>query len=458
MGPSAPMMMDAQPSIMTAEVESIVALEGQATFVTSLRPANGSELTNARVEVVAGAAPMEIVEQACNNRRCAVVARIPDAVENRGTPIPAPFDAENGYFDIIADQGEWRGLISVRPLDTISHLGADRLGIRGGILAADVEVIATATFEGAPTNQPIRWVITGGGSIAGTVDMSAVGSEARGGGGDGGAAGVAGDSPGGDAASGGAAATAEGGAGGGSGREAGSDGTSQVGSGASAQGVSTCASDYLAEACGGSGGGGSTDGSGGAGAGTALVVSLAPLDLTGATFLARGGDGQADAAGGGGGGNITIAAPSVMMPPSVDVSGGAGQGTGGTGGSGTLRMDVPGARMDGVVHGPVYDVASAPRITSESTYTISGFAEPDARLDFVIKDGAALGTATAASDGAFSYELALTPGLNRVVISSTGEWGQLISWLGTSFDFVRVGTEAYPTSGVLDIAYVPAME
>ena len=199
-------------------------------------------------------------------------------------------------------------------------------------------------------------------------------------------------------------------------------------------------------------------GAGGAGAGTFLVVSLDPLDLTDAQFLARGGDATADGAGGGGGGNIVVASPSVMMPPSVDVSGGAGQGQGGSGGAGTVRMDVPGVPMADVIHGPTYDVASAPRITADSTYTINGYAEPGARIDFVIKDGAVLGDTTAADDGQFSYELSLTPGLNRIVISSTGEWGQLISWLGTSFDFVRVGTEAFPTSGVLDIAYIPTAE
>ncbi len=114
-----PPQMDVVIPPMTAQVDHIVALEGQRTFVTSLAPASGDALSNARLVVDDSAAPMEIVEQRCNNRRCAAVMRILDHEPNRGTPIPAPFDANNGYLTIIADEREWRGLISLRPLDNI---------------------------------------------------------------------------------------------------------------------------------------------------------------------------------------------------------------------------------------------------------------------------------------------------------------------------------------------------
>ena len=38
---------------------------------------------------------LEVVEHRCNNRRCGVVARVPDARPSRGVPVPSPIDAEN---------------------------------------------------------------------------------------------------------------------------------------------------------------------------------------------------------------------------------------------------------------------------------------------------------------------------------------------------------------------------
>lgn len=445
-------------SIPPVTVGHSVAFEGQARYVTDLT-SPGVDFSGASVRVEDPASGLTLVEQACNPARCAVVASIADTRPNRGVPIPAPIDAARAFLRVTtADGTEYRGLVNVSPLDTISNGGTTPLMLRGTVLASSASASAGSTFVAADVGDPVRWIIFGGGALHGAIDVSAQAGSGRAGGFTGGEPGLAGPGP-----SGGEPGLDGAGGGGGGGVEPGepgaaADGTAGGGgAGGAGGGDGACAVDFEAGQCGGGGGGGG-GGRGGGGGGTLLVVSLGALDLGGAALSARGGEG-ADGGGGGGGGHVVVAAPSWTAPASIDVTGGGGSGGGGGGGAGLARVHVPGSSFEGATGGIAVEVAAIPPIDRSGSIVITGSTEPDATVDVrALGEGAPRASATADAAGAFSATVDLVPGLNRLVVESTGARGRMVSFSGSSLDFERVGTMTFPVSAVIDVVHLPASE
>jgi hypothetical protein len=411
-----------------------IAYEGQQRFVTSII-SPGLDLTGAVVTARIPGGALELVEARCNATRCGVHLRIRDTRSNAEVPdpVPAPISNRNEFLELRVGTEVRAAVITVWPAQELSGSGAASL--RDALLVSGGTVDATGDYVGAPVGGPIRWFSTGPMSFAGTLDVSAPGVIGRVGGGAGGAPGTAGSGTGA-----GAAGTAGAGGGGAGHALAGSagdaaDGTAGGGgAGGAAYGAPSagCLEDVQSRDCGGSGGGGAA-GEGGGGAGSVLMVSLEPIDFTGAVFRAQGAAGVSGG-GGGSGGNILIAAPGWTPPTTLDVSGGAGEGAGGDGASGHVRVDVFGATWDGAFMGPRLDPASAP-LFGGATATLTGVATPGDTVHAERADNGTRTSATVAADGTFALVVPLLGGPNRFRIIEDTSGGSVRGWIGNAFEF-----------------------
>jgi len=410
-----------------------VAYEGQQRFVTTIT-ASGLDLSGAVITPVGAA--LELVEARCNAARCGVHLRIRDTRSNAEVPdpVPAPISNRNEFLELTVGGQVRRAVVTVWPTQTLNGVGMASL--RDALLASGGTVDSTGSYVGAPIGGPVRWFSMGPLQFAGTLDLSAPGAIERVGGGAGGAPGANGGGRGGGRG-------ASGGAGGGGGGHAvdgtagdASDGTAGGGgAGGAPYGApsTACLEDVGTTECGGSGGGGGA-GEGGGGAGSLLIVSLEPLDLSGAALRARGADGVLGG-GGGSGGNILIAAPSWTPPATLDVGGGAGEGAGGAGSAGHLRVDVANDTWSGAFFGPRLDPASAPLFAAE-TVTLRGIAGPGHTVHAERQDATGSRTsAVAGTDGAFELTVPLVAGSNRLRIIEDTPDGPVRGWIGNAFEF-----------------------
>jgi hypothetical protein len=361
----------------------------------------------------------------------------------------------------------YRGLLGVRPLDTIANGGASPLMVRGNVFASSADTVAGSTFRGVAGAAPVRWILFGGATLRGTIDVSGEGAGGGAGGANGGAASASGEGAGGGAAGAGGA-----GAGGGGAREDGlagaaADGTPD-GGGAGGVGDGTadtaCTTTFEEEACGGSGGGGAA-GEGGGGGGTLVIAALGPLDLSGATIRSAGADGVLGG-GGGGGGNVLVASPALTATGATfDAAGGlggtqTGGGAGGAGGSGRIRVDAPNVALDPLTFaGPAVDLATVPALSDAPTITLTGRASPAANVAvYELDDAATTFDAIAdATTGAFSIEVTLRPGLNRLAVRAEQDGVTVRSWVGTSFELEQIPELrlALPRGALIDVVYLP---
>ena len=286
----------------------------------------------------------------------------------------------------------------------------------------------------------------------------------RGGGYDGGGPGESGDGPAGGAP--GHDGDGAGGGGNGSDGEAGygaAGGPEAGGAGGEGDGglYATCVDDFLNDACGGSGGGGAA-GPGGAGAGTVLLVSLSPLDVTGGAIAVRGAPG-AEGGGGGAGGNVVVAAPTFVGELSIDIAGGGSSGAvgaGGEGADGRLRAEGFTSPLPGAVRGPSVQLAALDQLPSESSFTLTGAAQPAASVVVGFVDRADTVTTTASAEGTWSADLNLEPGLNRITVRARDGEAEVRSWAGTNIEFQMVTGEPLPIAvgGTVDVVLVPDSE
>ncbi len=446
-------MPDSGPLLGIASTAQIVAWEGQGRFVTVLSRETGESLEGATVSAADPSGPLEVVDQRCTGTRCGVVLAIHDQIRNTGHAVPAPIDAAMAYLAVQRPgDPELRALLQVMPLDTID--GSSGTLTTGGVRFASSAQMAAGTFAGQPNGDPIRWVIFGDAQLGGTLDVSADGTSAGPGGYAGGAATTDGSGPG----AGGAGGSGAGGGGGGFG----TDGTAGQGAGGepagggaggAANGDAACAFDFFAQGpCGGSGGGGGDD-TGGGGGGALAIVTLGTLDLSGATLRSGGGAGSGGG-GGGAGGAIAVSASAWQSPAGFDVTGGAGDTPGGAGGDGLVYVGVPTVTPSVGRQGAAVDLSTVPSITEQSPITLSGTAVPNATVIIETTDGIRTQT-TAGADGTFRLDVDLTPGLNRLRVIMDQGTGEERSWVGTSIELQRRGTQTLPIGALVDIAYVP---
>lgn len=456
---------DSGPVIPPAQIDPLVAFEGHRRMAVSIT-ADGVDLTDATVAPDDPSGSLTVVAQRCNRVRCGALLAVADTRGNLGMPIPAPIDARNELLRIDAPSGPRRALLSVMPLDAITNGGSTPLMVRGTVMASSANATAGSTFRGT-VGDPVRWVIFGGGALHGTVDVSAEGAEARAGGAPGGAAGL-------DGAGGGAGRAGLGGGGGG-GAGAAELGTAGLGADGSIDGGGaggaaagdpplSCLGRFDGAPCGGSGGGGAT-GSGGAGGGGLLIVALEPMDFGGGRLLVRGGDG-ADGGGGGSGGDLLLAAPSLTAPDTLEVGGGlggpgaAGPGAGGEGSRGRLRADLGTGNLAAAWTGPSVDLAGLEQLTSAGVMTLRGRASADAAIEVAAIGGGLARTTTADAAGAWSVDVDLVPGLNRLAVTATGAEGTTRTWTGTNIELARAspGASPLPVGATVDVVFVPDSE
>lgn len=423
-----------------ASLAEAVAFEGMRSFVTEVTLADGTSLEGAVITPAEGA-PFEILEQRCVAERCGLVLTVLDTRPNRGVGVPATIDAVNHFLRVQTTGALYQALLPVRPLDEVTGRGTEPSTFREPIILATNVVIDPGATLQSGFAEPVRWVSFGDVQIAGTLDASANELVV---GGAGGVAGNAGEGLGEGGVGGGAA-------GGGGAGHAEMGGMGATGEGGAAYGLPSiaCMGDFSQLACGGSGGGGDT-GAGGDGATGVFVVSLGTFTLDG-VISARGGDG----ASGGGGGSVLLAAPAFEGSGTVDVSGGAGDGTGGDGSAGRVRIDTPGTGgPSDVYRGVAVSLAGVPRIVESASLTLTGVASADAAIEVQLVGGSLVADGSADASGAFSIDVPLAPGLNRLAIEAVDADGaRTRNWVGTNIRFERVpGRMApVPTSATVDV-------
>jgi hypothetical protein len=114
-----------------------------------------------------------------------------------------------------------------------------------------------------------------------------------------------------------------------------------------------------------------------------------------------------------------------------------------------LHVQVPGDGPAGARAGPAIDVGSVPPITEQASITLAGRAAPDSLIAVEIVDGASF-DAVADPSGAFSIDVALSPGLNRLRVVQDGA---VRSWVGTSIELESMGAgNARPVGALIDVA------
>src|SRR5690606_16833908 len=130
----------------------------------------------------------------------------------------------------------------------------------------------------------------------------------------------------------------------------------------------------------------------------------------------------------------------------------AGEGRGGAGGGGVVHAQLPGALPDGAQAGPAVELDDVPAITDQEPMTLAGRAAPDSPIAGEILDGASFDT-VAEPSGAFSIDVTLGPGLNRLRVVQDGA---IRSWVGTSIELESMGAgNARPIGALIDVARVP---
>ncbi len=423
-GPVEPPLGDSGPAVGIARTAQINAYEGQPRFVTVLDSGTGESLEGA---TVMADDVFRIVAQRCAGTRGGVVLEVRDTRPNTGAAVPQPIDAQGHFLTVRpADGPDLRALVNVFPLDTISAGGGEPVRTGDVRLASGMNVTAGAMVIG---DAPLRWIVFGDATLAGTLDVSALDATPGPGGhgpGEGPSAGAAG--PDGAGGGGGGHAT-EGQSGAGPGGEPG-----EGGAGGAAAPRPGCATDFFAsEPCAGSGGGGD----GGAGGGAGALVVLGALDASGGGLRARGGDASADGGGGAGG------AWWVTGDATGEVSGGAGAGLGGAGGEGLVQTDLAIA------------VAGLELLTSSPDWQLTGLAPAGATVFVEREDDGTRVEAAADASGAFTASVTLLPGLNRYRVFWSEGGDELRSWVGTSVEQVRREAQVLPVGGLIDVAFLP---
>jgi hypothetical protein len=155
----------------------------------------------------------------------------------------------------------------------------------------------------------------------------------------------------------------------------------------------------------------------------------------------------------------------------IDVAGGeggitSGGGDGGGGAAGRVRVDLSSGDVPaGAWRAPAVDLGTVTVLTDTTHQTWTGRAAPDAAVIAEVVSAethAVEGTFTATADGtgAFSIEVDLLPGLNRVRILADTPDGPVRSWVGNSFEFDEVAgsLNPLPVGAVIDVAVVPDAE
>ena len=420
-----------------------------------------------------------IREQRCNRMRCAIVLELGEFLDPVGQPIPPPISAQNVMIYVDPPTGQWMvGTLSVFPLDYTDHFTEEvPLRFRGSYMMSSFRMTSGTRLELNPgdTEGAGRLFVAGPVEIGGTVDFT--GGDALGAtpgisslcSGGGGIRGGAGAGP-------GAGSAGAGGGGGGGGSfggtgQPGTDGTGTGGAAGETYGDTNLASVLDAEGteCGGSGGGGSADAAGGGGGGAFLIVSLDSITLDGALLDVSGGAGG-DGLGGGGGGSggaVAMVAPTITGSATLDSTGGeggmeSGGGNGGGGGAGRFRIDAIDAGATLVLQpdyrftGPVIDRSSLELIDTDGLVTVTGKASPGAVLRLAVKNHTGFGDekfdAVADSEGDFTFDLTLNPGVSQLTLTQSGGGGEVINGLvGNTFEVA-----AYAIRGTyLYIASVP---
>jgi hypothetical protein len=170
-----------------------------------------------------------------------------------------------------------------------------------------------------------------------------------------------------------------------------------------------------------------------------------------------------DAGGGGAGGVVVVAAPSITGSAAFDVTGGTGGaaagggGAGGAGADGFALTQLGAGEVAGAMNGPSVDLEPVPLVTDQPTLTLSGRCEPDASIAIADVDGGTSASTVASATGAWTAEVTLAPGLNRLGVTATGTLGELRSWTGTNIEFrMRPGMlTPLPERATVDVVYVP---
>jgi len=460
--------------------------EGQTAWVVSLdarpAPADGPEqnYSCATVERMALTGP-NILAQKCNAARCGVVLDVPD-LEPNGTlpPWPTLVGTRAFFLEVVSSVAP----ISAQAPTSYAFLpefedssGTDTLQ------AGPVRVVSSITSPDGVRFRviddfPLRIFSMSGGTFGADVVVSADGSDGLAGGFDGGFELSEGFGPGG-----GGAGDFENAGGGGGFKNDGETNSSggSTGGMAYAGPFGSCIPNALSAVCGGSGGGGQA-GPGGGGGGAFSIVGLGPLNLSGAEFLALGGQPDTGSGGGGGaGGAVFVAAPEWQPPDAIDVSFGFGGinetlgQRGGAGSVGLVRVDVPGETWEDSLPGVAVDLPFEPAdyLVEDPNVTLTGFAEPGSAVcatDLFLVEAREVPIAQAMTcarqltgpDGSWTLELRLRPGINRLQIQSGSDTGVANSWTGNSFRFERFDlgdNEVFaPVAGLLDFVYVPDSE
>jgi hypothetical protein len=472
-----------------ARVIPNTAFEGLDWLVIGLQPQGsaGPDLTGAVVSIQGEFGDdVLITDQRCNRVRCAIVVEVKEFMPPIGQPIPPPIEAQNVMIQIDPPSGEWMvGTLSVFPLDFTDHY-TDTMPLRfhGHYMMSSFRMTAGTLMEvnTSDLSAPGRLFVAGPVELAGLIDLS--GGDAEGttpgraglGAGAGGEEGAPGGMPGGGPG-GGQPGFSGGGGGGGSYGGAGTDGQDGTGTGGAAGATCgeanvECLVEAEATGCGGSGGGGCRDAAGGGGGSGLLIVSLSSMILDGATIDVSGGAGGAGTSGGGGGsgGNLWLLSPEITGTATIDTTGGAGGGAttggeGGNGGAGRIRIDGLADGADLTLRpayhfsGPVIDRSSLELLDTDGHITVTGRADEGAELRLAVDNQSGFGDrnfdAVAGSDGTFTIEVDLNPGISQLTLSQS--LGGLLTYGYVGNTFEVAGTTAV-VGTLLYVASVPDTE
>ena len=433
-----------------ASLAQLVAFEGHETHVNELTLPDGASLAGATIAPEPGA-PIEVLQQECVAARCGLLLRILDVVPNRGVGVPSPIDATNHFLEVTLPSGaQYRAVLSVQPLDTLSNGGGNRARVsQPVVLAAGLQMEAGSEFVAA-TATPIRWVVFGDAAVHGSFALTpaeapVAGGAVGGGPGDAGGGGPRGGSPGAaGAGGGGGAGTSAGLAGEGSDGRPGGGG---AGGEPAREPLGACLSDFGRADCGGGGGGGSDTGSGGHGGGALLLVALGDLRMDGGVVDVSGSAGEAGG-GGGGAGQLLLAGSGAVTAPEVRSGGGAPGEAGGAGGDSEPRVDglrgASGVRLDLTAFDPIVDSSTVRLAGQASEGTV------EVRVAGIPRASAP------AADGSFEMEVPLQPGLNRLQLLWLTDAGETRVWVGNGIEFSAVAGagQPLPTGATLDVVYL----
>lgn len=467
-----------------ARVIPNTAFEGLTWLVVGFQSQSesGPDLTGAVVSVMEFSDQVIIHDQRCNRARCAIVMEVTEFMGPIGQPIPPPIESQNVLMRIDPPSGEYMiGTMAVFPLDFTDHrTDSMPLRFKGHYMMSSFRMLAGTLMEVNTSDlvNPGRLFVAGPITLMGTIDLSGGDAEAETAGiaglgaGAGGSTAGAGLGPG--AGSGGSAGGGGGGASYGGTGMAGEDGTGTGGAAGAPYGDMNieCLVDSDAIECAGSGGGGSTAAAGGGGGSGLLLVSLDSVTLEDTLIDVSGGTGGDGTSGGGGGsgGNIWLLTPTISGTATIDSRGGAGGsastgGSGGAGGAGRIRIDgdLSSASLtlqpDYHFSGPVIDKSSLELLDTDGHITVNGWASAGAELSLAIDNLSGFGDrnydAVAETDGTFTFEADLSPGISLLKLSQNVEGLVTYGYVGNTFEVA--GTTAV-VGTMLYVASVPDTE